>query len=153
MKNLYLLGFLGLFILFSKTVSAQEPIPVKQVIPDKPMLFTQFSEKTVCNKMELEQLLLTAISENINLTVGNDIILKGVLVEKIRRANHVYSINIKLNAYPGALLNLSFVMKDLEITAIKGRIIHPHFGDVLVLIEENQQYYFIKQNQKYFMTE
>jgi hypothetical protein len=153
MKNLYLLGFLGLFIISSKTVSAQEPIPVKQVILDKPLLFTQFSDKTACNKLELEQLLLTAISENINLTVGNDIVLKGVLVEKIRRANHVYSINIKLNAYPGALLNLSFVMKELEITAIKGRIIHPHYGDVLVLIEENQQYYFIKQNQKYFMTE
>ena len=153
MKNLCLLGFLGLFILSSKTVSAQEPIPVKQVITDKPLLFSKFPERTICNKPELEQLLLTAISDNINLTFGNNLSLKGVLIEKIRRANHVYSVNIKLNDYPGALLNLSFVMNEFDITGIKGRIIHPQYGDVLVLTEENQQYYFIKQNQKYFMTE
>ena len=153
MKNLYLLGFLGLFILSSKTVSAQEPIPVKQVITDKPLLFSKFPERTLCNKSELEQLLLTAISDNINLTFGNNLSLKGVLVEKIRRTNNVYSVNIKLNDYPGALLNLSFVMNEFDITQMKGRIIHPQYGDVLVLTEENQQYYFIKQNQKYFMTE
>lgn len=153
MKNLYLPGFLGLLIFMSVSGFAQEPIPVKQYIADKPQLFSQFPEKIDCSKIELESLLKSAISDEVNLTLLGTINLKGVLVEKIRRANHVYSINIKLNAYPGALFNLSFVMNELEITAMKGRIIHPQYGDVLVLKQENQHYFFEKQNQKFFMTE
>lgn len=153
MKNLLLLGFLGLFIMHPRTVSAQEPIPVKQHLPDKPQLFTQFPDRSDCNKLQLEKILVSSILEEINLTVGNNIQLKGILAEKIRRSEQVYSVNIKLSNFDGALFNLSFEMREFDIIAIRGRIVHPQYGDVMILKEENQQYYFLKRNQKYFMTE
>ncbi len=153
MKNCYLSGLLGVCIISAVATKAQEPVPVKQQTPDKPYIFSQLPERSICATAELQELFRSASSSAIVIHLTGDKLLRGVITENIQRSPGITSINIKLSDYPGALFNLSMNAQPGQSPLIKGRIIHPQAGDVLVLTLENDQYYLQKKVQKFFMTE
>ena len=153
MKNRYTAGFLGLFLVCCIETKAQEPIPVKQHITDKPFLFSQLPDRSDCITEELIQLFKAEPSSGIIIHLPGNLILRGVLTEKVQRSPGITSINIKLSNYPGALFNITMNTESGSAGKINGRIIHPQSGDVLILTEENSTYYLKKQLQKFFMTE
>ncbi len=153
MKNRYTAGFLGLLLVCCIVTKAQEPIPVKQHISDKPFLFTQLPDRSDCITEELIQLFRTEPSSGIVIHLSGNLVLRGVISEKVQRSPAITSINIKLSNYPGALFNITLNTESKSTTKITGRIIHPQSGDVLILTEDNSTYYLKKQLQKFFMTE
>ena len=153
MKNRYLFGLLGVCIISAVASRAQESVPVKQQTPDKPFIFSQLPERSICATAELQELFRNATSASIVIHLSGDKLLRGMITEKIERSPGITSINIKLSNYPGALFNLSSNTQPGQSPIIKGRIIHPQAGDVLVLSLENDQYLLQKRAQKFFMTE
>jgi len=153
MKNRYTAVFLGLFLIGILDISAQAPLPVKQFIPDKPFLFVQLPERSDCITEELLQLFRAEPSNNIIIHLSGGFQLEGTITEKIQRGTGITSINIKLSNYPGALFTISLNTESGQSKKLIGRIIHPNSGDLLLLVEENRNYYMKKQLQKFFMTE
>ena len=153
MKNRYLAGFLGLFIISAVATFGQEPIPVKQQIPDKPLIFSQLPERSFCNADELVQLFRIPVSSSIIIHLNGNLPLRGVITENIQRSPGTTSINIRLSDYAGALFNISLIEKPGYLPMLNGRIVHPQSGDVLVLTQENNQYILQRKAQKFFMTE
>jgi nucleoid-associated protein YejK len=79
MKNRYTAGFLGLFLVSCMVTKAQEPIPVKQHITDKPFLFSQLPDQSDCISEELIISKLTnysGASFNISLNTESGLINK-----------------------------------------------------------------------------
>ena len=153
MKNRYLSGLLGVCIISAVATKAQEPVHVKQQTPDKPYIFSQLPDRSICGPAELQELFRSNSSTSISIHLSGGKLLRGVITEKIERSPGITSINIKLSDYPGALFNLSSYTQPGQSPVIKGRIIHPQAGDVLVLSLENDQYLLQKKAQKFFMTE
>lgn len=153
MKNLYVAGFFGLCCLCTTQIQAQDAITVKQHIIDKPFTFQQIPEKVSCNKKDLDNLLRAEISSKVSFTLDNNLSLRGVVSEKITRSKQSFSLNIQLENFPGALFNLLVDLSDGYTPRFSGRIINPQSGDVLILQQDKQQYFFQKQLQRYFMTE
>lgn len=150
MKNRYLAGLIGVLFLYGQAAHAQAPVPVRQSIPDKPLLFSQFPEKSYCEEHELLQVFQAVLPSNVNITLQGGQILRGVVVDKVERNTGRTSINIKLVDYRNALLNLTLQHTTKKIN---GRVVHPGSGDVLIVAEENGRYFLKKQLQKFFMTE
>ncbi|MFM9907944.1 MAG: hypothetical protein ACKVOW_01275 [Chitinophagaceae bacterium] len=153
MKNRYLAGILGIFILSGITGIAQDAFPVKQQVPDKPFIFSQLPERIKCTMEELQELFHSSIGSSMLIQLEGGIHLKGVLTEKIIRSVAITSINIKLTDYPGALFSISLIQQPGQSLLFNGRIVHPQSGDVFVLAKENNQYFLQKKLQKFFMTE
>lgn len=153
MKNLYVAGFFGLCCLCTSQIHAQDAITVKQHLTDKPFAFQQIPERVSCNKKDLDNLLKAEPASRVSFTLDNQTTLQGVVTEKVVRNKQSYSLNIKLENFPGALFNLLVVIEEGNIPRFSGRVINPQSGDVLILQQDKQQYYFQKQLQRYFMTE
>lgn len=150
MKNRYLAGFIGVLCSCFSVVYGQGPVPVKQQIPDKPFLFSQFPEKTYCSSQDLLRLFKLEAASNTTIQLTGAQALRATVIEKIERNASVTSINVRLTEYKDALFNLTY---NSQTNKINGRVIHPQSGDVLVLTEEGGRYYLKKELQKFFMTE
>lgn len=153
MKSRYLAVFLGVFIVSAVAAKAQESLSVKQQLPDKPFIFTQLPERSICITEELQALFRASLSASVNIHLTGSSILRGEVTSKIQRSTGITSINIKLSDYPGALFNISLNEQPGHLPEMNGRIVHPQAGDILVLIRENNQYYLQKKLQKFFMIE
>lgn len=153
MKNRFTAGFLLVCMLQTSSLFAQDPIPVKQQLPNKPLIFTQIPERSVCNIQSWEQLQSWSVGKAIELSLTDKAIFTGTVTEKVQRAANIQSLNIKLSNYPGTLLNLTLVSEPNQPVKISGRIINPNSGDVLLLLYEDNKYVLQKQQQQFFMTE
>lgn len=153
MKNLYATGFLVVCLLGSTIAFAQDPDPlIKQHIPGKPLLFAALPEKFECSLAELEKASTSRANDKISFQFGK-FVFTGEIITRVQRSENVESINIRSTNYPGALFNISIFTEADNTKTIRGRIIHPQSGDVLILEQENNKYFLRKQPQKFFMTE
>ena len=153
MKNRYLAGLIGFLFLTITTSVAQETAPVKQQITDKPLLFSQLPDRFELLAGELQIILGAPKESPVGLTLISGKMLDGSIAEKINRSPTLTSINIKISNYPGALFTISIVTLEDLSKKIVGRIVHPQSGDALILVQEENRFYFEKKQQKFFMTE
>jgi hypothetical protein len=153
MKNRFTAGFLLVCMLQTSSLLAQDPIPVKQQLPNKPLIFSQIPERSECSFLLWEQLQTWSVGKAIQLPLTDKAIFSGTVTEKVQRAANIQSLNIKLSNYPGTLLNLTLVSEPNQPVQISGRFINPNSGDVLLLMYENNKYVLKKQQQQFFMTE
>jgi hypothetical protein len=152
MKNRYLAGLFSLFIVSFNSLIAQETVPVRQTIPDKPLIFSQLPDRIDFSFADIEKIFRAEKASAITLHLSAAT-LSGVITEKVQRSPGSTSYNIKLSNYPGALLTISLINEQGQKQKVRGRIVHPQSGDVLLLVQENEHFYFEKKQQKYFMTE
>jgi len=153
MKNLYVTGFLAACVLAFHTSTAQEPIAVKQTLLNKPLLFSHLPEKIACNFAELQKVFYDKKADSISMKLSGQFTFEGEVMEKVQRSSGSLSLNLRSVNYPGTIFNITFTSRPGKSPKITGRIFNPKSGDVLILSEENNQYFLLKQPQQFFMTE
>jgi hypothetical protein len=153
MKNLYVTGFLAACVLAFHTSTAQEPIAVRQTLLNKPLAFSHLPEKITCNPQELQKVFYGRKADSISMKLSAQFLFEGEVVEKVQHTADLLSINVRSVNYPGTIFNITFTSRPGKSPKITGRIFNPQSGDVLILTEENNQYFLLKQPQQFFMTE
>lgn len=151
MKNLCAAGLLVVCIFAFQSISAQlQPVTQKPV--QKAFTLAQLPEKLECNSSLLQKLSAIRKSENISLPLGN-FEFAGQVTDKVQRSAGVVSMNIRSTNFPGALFTLSVITEADNTQKLVGRIINPQSDEVLILTEENNKYFLVKQARNLFMTE
>lgn len=152
MKSLYAPGLLVACIFAFQTISAQQLPAAQKPILSKASTLAQLPMKLECNIPALKQLSSTRIAEKVALSLGN-FEFDGELVDKAQSAGGVTSLNIRSTSMPGAFCTVSVITAADNSQKLVGRIINPKSDEVLVLTEENNQYYWIKKPKQFFMVE
>lgn len=136
------------------TLWAQEPpLAFHQNKADKPLLFSALPEKFNCVTAEITKIFSFAVNETFSLQLSDQFLLKGKIVNKIQPTPGTISINIQAQNYDNALFNISIRFLATNSISVRGRILHPRYGDVLILTKENDNYYFKKTEQRLYMPE
>lgn len=151
MKKLYAFACMAVLLCGHKAISQVTP-PLSQHVSDKPMLFTSLPQKLECNLEEIDKLFIAEQSQKLQLHLNNHLRLEGVVMEKVQKSPEILSINFKANNHGGALFNISRIIQNGTIR-YTGRIISRENGDVLMMVKENEKYYFTKASQRFTMVE
>jgi hypothetical protein len=153
MKRMYLLGCIAVFFSIA-TSSAQVAVPVNQHPVEKPALFSQLPDKFSCSEAALQNLFKSSVNSQLSSVQLNDQLpVSGTVLEKVIVTKVQTSINIRCANYHDALLNISRITQPDGSIKFTGRIVHPAYGDVLLLTGDKGQYYFVKQRQLLSMVE
>lgn len=119
----------------------------------KPLLFAGLPDSFVCQLPALLQILSANVNDSMFTQVSNQFHLRGTVIEKIHRKAGVYSVNFRVHNYENALFNLSFQPLADNSILIRGRILHPKYGDLLMLERKGEQYFFKKKPTRLYMPE
>lgn len=152
MKNQLAVGLLVACIFAFQTISAQQKPIIQKPVLHKATSLTQLPLKLECNLPSLKKLTLSRVSEKVDLSLG-DFEFAGELVEKVKQAEGVESMNIRSTTMPGAFCTVSVITQADNTQKLVGRIINPKSDEVLVLTEENNRYYWIKKPKAHYMVE
>ena len=152
MKNQIAIGLLVACVFAFQTISAQQQPATQKPALNKALTLAQLPSKLEGNLPALKKLSSTRISENVALTLGN-YEFAGQLVEKTQQGAGVLSMNIRSTNMPGAFCTVSVITAADNTQKLVGRIINPKSDEVLVLTEENNQYFWVKKPREHFMVE
>lgn len=135
-------------------IYAQEPLSVlSEKKLSKPFLFTSLPERFEVASTELHQMLSGDVNEKINSQLSSQLRVVGTVIDRSQHTPGSVSINVKLENYDNALLNLTIRFLADNSATIQGRIIHPRYGDVLEIYKENGKYYVKKTLQRLYMPD
>ncbi|MEP7258944.1 MAG: hypothetical protein ABI687_11150 [Flavitalea sp.] len=74
-------------------------------------------------------------------------------MEKIQEIPGTISINIRAENFNNALFTVTVRLLADNSISVQGRLIHPKYGDALVLTKENNKFYLQKREQRLYMPE
>jgi hypothetical protein len=151
MKNLCAAGLLVVCVVAFQSINAQQPAIAKPGVA-KTLSLTQLPQKLECTFPALQKFAAFRKSETVSLPVG-DFQFTGQVVDKVQHAPGVVSMNIRSSNIPGAIFTVSVITEANNTQKLVGRIINPQSDEVLVLTEENNRYFLVKQPRSLFMTE
>ena len=151
MKKLYAFACMAVLLCANKAISQVTP-PLNQHVSDKPMLFASLPQKLECNLEEIDRLFMSEPSQKLQLQLNNQLQLEGIVAEKVQKSPEILSINFKSINYGGALFNITRVIQNGTIR-YTGRIVNKENGDVLMMVKDNEKYYFTKSLQRFTMVE
>lgn len=152
MKRLHIL--LCVVLALNGSLYAQKPpVKVLQQKEAKPFLFSALPDHFECNYSELQKILEASPNEQIIAQLSDQFRVEGKIIFKKQVQPGVISINARLTNYNNALLHISIRILANNTTNIQGRIIHPRYGDVILLAYERGRYYFKKDLQRLHLTE
>ena len=135
-------------------IYAQEPLAtLREKKLSKPSLFTSVPEQLEVASTELHRILSSDVNEQISAQLSSQFQLVGLVVDKNQHTPGSLTMNIRLQNYDNALFNLTIRFLADNSTTIRGRIIHPKYGDVLELYKEKDRYYLRKVSQRLYMTD
>lgn len=119
----------------------------------RPLLFTHLPDSFSCRLPPLLKILSAQVNDSLAVQPSDQFTLQGIVVEKIYRKAGVYSVNFRVRNYENALFNLSLQPLADNSVMIRGRLLHPKYGDLLVLKRRGEQYFFIKEPTRLYMPE
>ncbi|MBE7173798.1 MAG: hypothetical protein INR73_24710 [Williamsia sp.] len=151
MKHAICAGAALLCNLLHLSVSAQ--VPVRQSLPNKPLLFNQLSSKTNISAVQLEQLFSLDADQHVKIPLGSGTYLTGVVKEKVARNKHVTNVTIECTNYDGALLTVSRIGGTGSSITYLGRVVNIRYGDVLLLTGQDDRYYLVKEKASLVIVE
>lgn len=134
-----------------KTMGQKIPIPTEKQFHQT--MFTTLPPRVSCQPTELQKLFSYHINDDVSIRVNDQFVFSGIIIDKVERKSGVVSLNIRSTNFPGALFTVSSTNLPGNKKVFTGRILHPSYGDVLELIQENDQYYLRKKNQNKMMVE
>jgi hypothetical protein len=129
-------------LLFSLVLSAQK----KDSTVDLP-----YSNKIEVSSKALESLFLS--TENISTDLAPGFHLEGAIQNKITHGNSVVSLLVKINSRPGGMLSISRYTDPQGNKSYTGHLLKLHETNGMMLVEKDQQYYFIETQQKFLVAE
>jgi hypothetical protein len=151
MKKLYACAY-AIILLCFYTVHAQVTPPLNQQVADKPLLFSSLPEKLECNLEEVDRLFMSSPSQKLQIRLNSQLVLDGIVTEKVYKSPEVLTVNFKVSNYSDALFTISRIIQNGTIR-YSGRITTRDNGDVLTLVKEHDKYYFTKSSQRFVMVE
>ena len=153
MKRKQLILLCVLFCLHG-IIHSQEPLTAlgEKKVP-KPSLFISLPEQQEISSSELHRMLSGQLNEPFTVQLSNYFQLAGAIVERNQHTPGSVSVNIRVHNYDNALFNMTMHFLADNSTTIKGRILHPKYGDVLELYKMGDKYYFRKSSQRLYMPE
>lgn len=128
MKNLTTTLCMVLLSLLAVTSFAQ----IKPAV--KPAMFSRLPASIRMSKFSLSSFFLASTGENIQLSLDNDIVLSGAVINKFNPYVNLQTIVIKLDAFDNSLLSLSKQTDKLNNITYVGKIINPLSADGFELI-------------------
>jgi hypothetical protein len=135
-------------------VHAQEPLTaLREKKLSKPSLFTSVPEQLEVASTELYRILSSDVNEKISAQLSSQFQMVGVVVDKNQHTPGSLTMNVRLQNHDNALFNVTIHFQADNSTSIRGRIIHPGYGDVLELYKEREKYYLRKISQRLYMTD
>jgi hypothetical protein len=126
---------------------------VRQTPVPKSALFTNLPQKSNINSTWIERVFASPVNASISFPLSAREVFKGVVLEKVRKNEHVETINVRSSNYAGSLLTISKIVRDDRAVSYIGRIISMNHSDALVLKQENGQLYFNKEKQSHVVVE
>ena len=154
MKTIQKLLFLVLISLaVPYLLTAQTGPPLKSLNPEKTKIFTGLPERFECSTTALRQLFSASPNDEISISLTRNVTFKGAIATRVQRDPNVLSVNVFSSNFPGTLLNISLITNADKSEKIIGRFLNPRSGDVLVIEQQNDRLYIIKDLQKFVMSE
>lgn len=150
MNKRYTFAYCIMLLCSVQNLQAQTP-PLNQPV-DKPLLFASLPGKLECNLEEVDRLFMADASEKLSIQLNNHLQLSGTVMEKVRKSPEVLTINFKTSNYGGALFTISRIIQN-GVIRYTGRLISKDNGDVLMMVKEDDRYYFTKMSQRFVMVE
>ena len=143
-----------LCVVFVHLIHAQEPLAaLREKKLSKPSLFSSVPQQLEVASTELHRILSSDVNEKISAQLSGQFEVVGVVVDKNQHTPGSLTMNIRLQHYDNALFNITILFQADNSTNIRGRIIHPKYGDVLELYKERERYYLKKVSQRLYMTD
>lgn len=152
MNKLYVLTYCLMLLCGFQKLQAQSHTPPLNQPVDKPLLFASLPGKLECNLEEIDRLFMADPSDQLSVLLNNHLQLSGTVVEKVRKSPEILTVNFKTSNYAGALFTISRIIQN-GVIRYSGRIISKENGDVLMMVKENDKYFFTKMSQRYVMVE
>ena len=149
--HLLIAGVLCYALLFD--AQAQTSPPFRKLLPEKSFLFGHLPEKFGISNLLIQKLFDGPDSGTVSIPLTPDYSFEGVILEKVQKNPHVVSMNIKSTNYEGALLSLSKITYNDHSNKYIGRIVSIHYGDVILLTQDNNTLSFIRKKQSVVITE
>ena len=131
----------------------QSRLPFHQDKTDKPLLFAALPEKFECDAAAITRLFSLGINERFSAPLSGLFLLEGRVIDKTQHNGGTISINIRLQNYDNALFNLALRLQANNTASIQGRILHPRYGDALILTQKNNAFFLHKRDQRLVMPE
>jgi len=153
MKKPVMYSGLMLCLAFGFSARSQVTPLVRQTPLPKAALFTNLPQKSNITTARIEKILESPVKALISFPLSATEVFKGVVLEKVRKNEHVETINIRSLNYGGSLLTISKIVRDDKPVSYIGRVISMDHSDALVLKQENGQLYFSKEKQSQVIVE
>lgn len=152
MTKLYVLAYGVIMLCSLQSLQAQTKNPPLNEPADKPLLFASLPGKLECNLEEVDRLFMADASDQLSVQLNNHMQLSGTVMEKVRKSPEILTVNFKTANYGGALFTISRIIQD-GVIRYSGRITGKDNGDVLMMVKENDKYFFTKMSQRFVMVE
>jgi len=146
MKPLRNLLWCVALLLHGSLAAQQLPTTESSKRGSKPLLFSNLPDSFEVDKQQLQQLFAAEKNDTVHLQLSSHFVASGQLVEKNHHTPGSVSVNVRVSNYANALFNVTLRLLADNSTQIQGRIIHPKFGDALLLYKENDKYFIKKQS-------
>lgn len=152
MTKLYVLAYGVIMMCSLQNLQAQTSAPPLNQPADKPLLFASLPGKLECNLEEVDRLFMADPSDQLSVQLNSQMHLTGTVMEKVRKSPEILTVNFKTANYGGALFTISRIIQN-GVIRYSGRIIGKDNGDVLMMVKENDRYFFTKMSQRFVMVE
>jgi hypothetical protein len=152
MTKLYVLAYCLMLLCSGQTLQAQTHTPPLNQPVDKPLLFASLPGKLECNLEEVDRLFMADASEKLSVQLNDHLQLSGTIVEKVRKSPEILTVNFRPSNYAGSMFTISRIIQD-GVIRYSGRIVSKDNGDVLMMVKENDKYFFTKMSQRFVMVE
>ncbi|NML20630.1 hypothetical protein HHL16_07080 [Pseudoflavitalea sp. G-6-1-2] len=140
-------------LILTQSASAQQHLQVEQQAEPKAAVFTKYPGKFEIDADQLQRVFSANIKDSVTIQLSRNHQFKGVVLDKVQQSPNVTSINIRSAQFSGAMMHLSLNTAPDADQPIRGRIIHPRKGDVMVLTKEDKKYFLVKEEQQFFLAE
>jgi hypothetical protein len=134
-------------------IYAQEPAAIAGKKEDKPLLFSSVPDEFEVDQTLLQKIFSADLNSPITLQLSSQFSIQGKVVDKNHHNPGTVTVNLRLSNYQNAIFNVTMRLLADNSTSIQGRILHPKYGDVLVLFKEKDRYYIRKSSQRLYMPE
>ena len=142
-----------LLCVISLQLTAQVAAPLNEQLTEKPSGFTALPEQFTISRLYLDQLFLGSSSAKVRLPIEHNKFLAGIVLERVQKNASIVTVNIRLSDYDEALFTISRRTTNSGAAEYTGRIINIRYADMMILKDDNQALYLVKEKQSLFLTE
>lgn len=138
-----------LLTLIACTFSLEAQLVNRSKRTDRPRAFKDLPVKFAVNTQDIQQIFEKEINDKVQIRFHDKFYFNAIIIDKETRSSGTTSVNLRSSSYPGILFNFSRTVILGKRVQYHSRALHPDYGDVLLLMGKDQQYFFeVKEAEK-----